>query len=399
MFNQNVHKMFDYRKTQELTCMIFLCILFAGCNDKKTSGEGNLSNEGLTEVYIDMDNDEDALPFDSLFELASVVKLETTDDNLVGDIFDILPLRDKIVVEDMEISQSVTVYDMNGKYLNRIGTFGQGPEEYSFLEYVSADSTAGIVRISDIGGQKVMSFDENGKFLNSIPMPFFAYRCEPLTDDVVVSHLDEGIALDGKPRLVISDLQKNVRYSGFPTDLHGDYNLVSLHALRRYGDNVFFVPAYREQDTIYQVTEQGLLPERRFDFGSLRWDRKDRFDPEKDKGVYPVDVFENEHSVFLRFVLNLYHREKWEAYNAVYNKETGEVKVSPFEKGITDDVSHFMPLQPTSQSASGEWAQIIQAEKVVDWFEEQDDISNLPEEIQALKQTDADDNPIVAIME
>ena len=93
MFNQNVHKMFDYRKTQELTCMIFLCILFAGCNDKKTSGEGNLSNEGLTEVYIDMDNDEDALPFDSLFELASVVKLETTDDNLVGDIFDILPLR------------------------------------------------------------------------------------------------------------------------------------------------------------------------------------------------------------------------------------------------------------------------------------------------------------------
>ena len=260
MFNQNVHKMFDYRKTQELTCMIFLCILFAGCNDKKTSGEGNLSNEGLTEVYIDMDNDEDALPFDSLFELTSVVKLETTDDNLVGDIFDILPLRDKLVVEDMEISQSVTVYDMNGKYLNRIGTFGQGPEEYSFLEYVSADSTAGIVRISDIGGQKVMSFDENGKFLNSIPMPFFAYRCEPLTDDVVVSHLDEGIALDGKPRLVISDLQKNVRYSGFPTDLHGDYNLVSLHALRRYGDKVFFVPAYREQDTIYQVTPDGVLP-------------------------------------------------------------------------------------------------------------------------------------------
>ena len=112
-----------------------------------------------------------------------------------------------------------------------------------------------------------------------------------------------------------------------------------------------------------------------------------------------MDVFENEYSIFLRFVLNLYHIDKWETYNVFYNKKTGEVKVSPFEDGITNDLNHFMPLQPTTQSASGEWAQIIQAEKVVEWFEEQDDISNLPEEIQALRQTDPDDNPIVAIME
>ena len=168
------------------------------------------------------------------------------------------------------------------------------------------------------------------------------------------------------------------------------------HPFWHVGKKLYFRELFN--DTIYQVTKDGLLPERRFDFGAMTWKREDRYDAQKDDAIYPLEVMENDRFLWLRFVVNLYRQDKRKAYNALYLKETGEAKVAAYEEGMENDLNGFLPLQPTFVTADGEFAQLIPAETIAEWFEEHPDAAELPAEIQALKAIRADDNPVVVLM-
>ena len=112
-----------------------------------------------------------------------------------------------------------------------------------------------------------------------------------------------------------------------------------------------------------------MSPVSRLDFGTIRWDRKDRFNPEKDKAAYPFAIYENERLLWLRFAVNLYHPEELKFYNAVYDKSRDEVKVSPFKEQVTDDINGFFPLQPTFITPMGEFAQLVSAATLLEWFD------------------------------
>ena len=55
-------------------------------------------------------------------------------------------------------------------------------------------------------------------------------------------------------------------------------------------------------------------------------------------------------------------------------------------------------MQPTFVTADGEFAQIIPAETIAEWFEEHPDVTELPEEVKALKGITTEDNPVVVLM-
>ena len=65
------------------------------------------------------------------------MKLETTGDNLVGGISQILFVDDKIIIVDAEKSKTITVYDGKGHFLYKIGTLVQGLMEYGSLDHVA----------------------------------------------------------------------------------------------------------------------------------------------------------------------------------------------------------------------------------------------------------------------
>lgn len=161
------------------------------------------------------------------------------------------------------------------------------------------------------------------------------------------------------------------------------------------GKDLFFKEQFN--DTIYQVTADALLPVRRFDFGKYRWESADRYDPEKDHAIYPTEMMEGNDIYFIRFATDI-HTERM-VYNAIYNKKNGLVKVSNYHSAIENDLNGFLPLQPKSVSPDGEFAQIVSADQIVSWFEENTDKTDIPTEIAALKQVGEEDNPVVVIME
>lgn len=72
--------------------------------------------------------------------------------------------------------------------------------------------------------------------------------------------------------------------------------------------------------------------------------------------------------------------------------------MSKYDTAFNDDLNGFLPLQPETVSPDGEFAQIVTADQIVSWFEENNDKTDLPAEIVALKKVGEEDNPVVMIM-
>lgn len=162
------------------------------------------------------------------------------------------------------------------------------------------------------------------------------------------------------------------------------------------GKDLYFRQSYN--DTIYRVSAaKELQPVRVLDLGVYSWSYNERFEDKKD-AIYPTKFMENEDVILFRFMTNVYN-DKQKTYNALYRKADGAVKVSPLDDKITDDTNGFLPLQPVSVSASGEFAAILPSEEVVSWFEDNTGETDIPAEVAALKKVGEEDNPVVVIME
>jgi hypothetical protein len=73
-----------------------------------------------------------------------IIPLETTGDCLISKIDKIEIKNERIYVMD-QLAQSVYIFDMNGKYLNKIHKRGQGPGEYTNLSYMTVTDSSIII--------------------------------------------------------------------------------------------------------------------------------------------------------------------------------------------------------------------------------------------------------------
>ena len=214
-------------------------------------------------LELDFELDKNTLPFDSLMDFVSFVKLETTGDNLVGAISQILFVNNKIIVVDFDVSKTITVYDESGKFLNKIGKLGQGPEEYAYLEHVALTPDKSMVVVVDMGSGNLKYFGLDGDFIKSVKFPFWFSNCEFISNDIIVGHYSGGNMIQKnnvsyKPQLVITDLKGNILSSGFQSFYSKNFASTTFMPLRKFDNEVIYCPPF--SDTIYHVSEKGLFP-------------------------------------------------------------------------------------------------------------------------------------------
>lgn len=366
------------------------------------------------------------------FKKIRYVPLETTDQGLVGSNPIVWICGDRLIVTSNQ-KQCLSFDKATGRFISSIGHIGNDPEgSQSLLGWLNAD--AGHIYFPAGNGRSVV-YDKEGNFVGDqhdleITDGFYGIDTYDYWDaNTLVEHLP---ATDNKPDRIIlfrdttllasfpSHGEVQSPLSGIMADIQGinvqkdketGHNAVyitfkdgikncllpSEQIFWHKGKELFFRETFN--DTIYRVETTGLVPVKRFDFGAMRWDRKDRYNPEKDQAIYPVDIYESDDLLWLRFVVGLYHEGGWEIYNALYDKTKKEVKVAPFKEGVQDDLNGFLPLQPSFAAPSGEFAQLVSAGSVVEWFEEHAGEEDWPEEVKALRNLAEEDNPVVILME
>ncbi|MDR3245646.1 MAG: 6-bladed beta-propeller [Prevotellaceae bacterium] len=143
--------------------LIFLLILFSvSCNHKKVAIEtGNIA-------HLQFENPKDAaLKTPPIYKSVDIVPLEITSDCVIGEIQTVETCDSMIFVSDQ---YALYVFNKEGKFLNKIGNKGEGPDEYIGFNAFYLDKQNKTVIILDAGKPKCLRHDFSGKFLNSIPL-------------------------------------------------------------------------------------------------------------------------------------------------------------------------------------------------------------------------------------
>ena len=405
--------------------VLFLSVFFSCGQTKKTEG---LEVIPIEAAYLHPTT----LKASDYFRKIRYVPLETNDHALVGSDPVVWISGDRLIVSSNQ-KQCLSFDKATGRFVSSIGHIGNDPESSQSL-FGWMNAAAGHVYFPAGNGRSVV-YDKDGNFvgdqqdLEGTNGIYGVDTYDYLDKDILVEHLP---ATEDKPDRIIlfrdttllasfpSHGEPHSPLSGAMTDIlemnihqHTETGYDVIYITFKDGRQNCLVPSeqifwhkgkdlfFREtfNDTIYQVETTGLTPVKRFDFGTMRWDRKDRYNPEKDQAFYPLDVCESDRILWLRFVVNLHHQEQWKVYNAIYDKINGDVKVAPFKEGIHDDLNGFLPLQPTFATPSGEFAQLVPAGKILEWFEKHTGQEDWPEEIKALKKLTEEDNPVVILME
>ena len=218
-----------------------------------------ISHQKSVEVNIDLNKD--CLPFDSLMTKVNYVKLETTGDNLVGGISQILFVDDKIIIVDAEKSKTITVYDGKGHFLYKIGTLVQGLMEYGSLDHVAFTPGKEMLVITDLKSGCLKYYSIGGVYVKSVKLPYWFSESEFLTDNLIAGFWSGGTVILGenknyKPLLVITDLFGNVSSSAFQSYYKKEYTSTILEPIRHFNDRVLYNNP--NTDSVFLLTPNGI---------------------------------------------------------------------------------------------------------------------------------------------
>ena len=117
---------------------------------------------------IDLDDKKEvSLPLSLYFKNAQTIILETSKDCLIGDINEFQVFNGYIYVLDAYKAKSLYVFDIEGKFLRKIGTLGRGPGEYIQITDFTLDTENMFIFVND-WGNRIHKYQLDGTYVNSI---------------------------------------------------------------------------------------------------------------------------------------------------------------------------------------------------------------------------------------
>ena len=154
-------------KMKKLLVCSYICILFASCSDKQQQTEKFMNRTCYT---IDLDGSKEiSIPYSSIFKNARTIILEFEEDCMIGRIDELQVFDECFYILDRFYAKSLFVFDMEGKFLRKIGSLGQGPGEYIRISDFTIDTENRFIFLLD-NGRYVHKYRLDGTYISSITM-------------------------------------------------------------------------------------------------------------------------------------------------------------------------------------------------------------------------------------
>jgi len=353
---------------KNLTLIILIHILFfQSCSfpDKKIN---NYEKE-FTPLIIQI-NEEDIknnIKMSDFINTFRLVKLETTQQSLIGGFKKIIEYKGRIYIHDRFSAKTVFVFNSNGEFLFKVGTLGKGPGEYPYPGDFTINKVAGEVYILTHG--KIIHYNLEGKFQKETPLNFPALKIEYTGPD-----FNAFIGGGQEDKLIICDDHGRKITSYFPFD---KINRMSLwNPLQSFRDSIFLFRSFLN-DTIYRLEKDFIYPYRIIDFGNKAFSArhiKQLSEMQKDniiKAPYLYDYMTRitsyyESNKFIYFTL-------WykDILHLVYYSKVTKNKIVYPRKNFNNDIT-FTNTSPLIYSVNdeGEFIYLIQPYEIIDQLNE-----------------------------
>ena len=307
-----------------VACLIFL----PGCM-QASKEKGIKDDSSVTRIIIEDFNENSVLKFSDIYESVKFVKLETSENSLIGSVDKIIAIDDRYIIMDYSMANMVFVFNKDGKFLNRIGSMGAGPEEYSSLNDVAYDKYNDEILV--LGSKAILRYKPDGTFAGRTLLDWSVNSIFVVDKDACLLYLNNRNQPDGKKEdynIMIINKEGKVVKRMFPYKHETDHLSFPRPMFSYYNNEVLFAPSFF--NIVYKLGDKEVETKYVLDFGKYAIPEsiiEDKTDQElnnitKENYAYNTASFETSTHVICRFS---YKRIGLTCY---YSKETGKTNVA-----------------------------------------------------------------------
>lgn len=205
-------------------------------------------------------------------ELLSYIPLETTGSPIISSSAKMIYNNNSYYFFD-KFKMVVYRFDKSGKFLNKIGTKGRGPTEYSNVDDFCVDPANGNIEFLSFISQQVYKYTNEGSFISKIKIVGYPYSFTKFNNGTYLfckgQVEDENI---GKAQLYISDETGNVKGTYLPIEKNTAFSTpMRDKSIQISNGKVFFKTWFT--GNIYVITEKGPSHVTTIDFKNKAYDK------------------------------------------------------------------------------------------------------------------------------
>lgn len=354
--------------------VLFVICFLTACNNKNINKNGaqlevdykNLNKLNLSEFVDDI----------------KVIRLQSTDGHIVGQISKVLVFDNNIYIWD-QLSNMLFIYDMNGNILNTLNKIGNGPEEY--IKIIDFDIDEKGIYIVDFPSHSVKLYNFNLEFERKIAYSFFGSNI--LATDESIWLYNEYSVGSSYYRLFRIDNESHILSEYFEQNAlaaEPKYNWVSSNVFQKYGDKYYFSDRY--SNTIFIYNQNNWNEYVSFSFGNKTFP--------KEKQIFDYDINAQEFPYIIRrefFITEQYIIIDYiymnDRYHSFYEKNSATLRSGKIENDIIPDYNRFFPRW----SSNNYLIESVDAEYVLNSFK------GLTDYEKSLADLRPEDNPVLVL--
>jgi hypothetical protein len=149
--------------------LLISIFLLSSCTlkQKQPTEQSDLRMSG-DHYIIDLDGKKEiSISFSDIFKNMRTIILETGNECMIGLIRELQVYNGYIYILDNTIAKSLFVFDIEGRFIRKIGSLGNGPGEYIYIDDFTLDTTNGFIFLLDYG-TRIHKYQLNGTYIHSI---------------------------------------------------------------------------------------------------------------------------------------------------------------------------------------------------------------------------------------
>jgi hypothetical protein len=299
--------------------------------EKASNEEINIAPD-IEQIRITDIDENSVMKYSEIFDSIRFVRLETTDNSLIGRVDKIIVTDDRFVILDASIAKMVFVFDKNGKFLNRIGKNGNGPGEYDEPDDIVYDKYNDELLILCANKKTIMRFNFDGNFIDDIKTDWWASSImvvAPNTYLLYLNNISQKNSYSDRHNILVINEKGNVLKELFPAKDAETLSFPAKHAFSFYGDEIVFTPCY--DNIIYKLNDNSCKEKYFLDFGKYKIPQSffknttfREFDKKIKNGDYAFSIgsIETDSHVICQFVY------KGKIFDCFYSKNTKNTKIT-----------------------------------------------------------------------
>ena len=317
---------------KKVIVLLSVLLLLNGCGEHKKEKE---NKDTVPVITVDPEVAQ-AIDLSDISKNTSFIRLETNSNCLVGDVVSRVEIiNDKIFVFCSGVSGDLYCFDLNGKFLFRVGSIGHGPGEYISLMDFAIDKENECLWLGDMRN-KILKYDFDGNFIESFTTEFAVNNLTMIDEKEGIMAIRLGFYRDKKFSFIIYSINDSKILSYKESKNINLLSSIAGHSLNTSKESVIYTESYN--DTIFTVSKKGIVPYYVIDFGRRKLP-KDLLDNNPTIRVI-YSEFRNPDNRYAGMVMNANEDSKYLFYDYTFSGK-GQTAIYSFESNKVINVNEI----------------------------------------------------------